>query len=281
METPDWIQCSFLNAKPNARACARLLLLERSICVHEGIEPTAHTSERLEKSTNSQGTALLDLRACCLSGRDVQAILHSLSLALSQRSGASNEGAAKDGVDTRMGDEAVSRDMPSSTSAARFSSLLLDDNPGIGLRAVEALWGFRGEQPSGLLRSLQRLELSRCGLLAADLAGLSPSSCRRTVTQEGGSSSRSPAEMDITVPLRALVLCDNPLTRVGASGGVSCMEAARHGLRGLQDLIARAPALDTLDVSGVWAGLWHDLCVFVVAIRVQMTIKNNICTLCI
>lgn len=252
MQTPNWIQCSFLNVKPNARACARLLLLERSIGVNEGIKPT---SECLEKSTNSQGTALLDLRACCLSYRDVQAILHSLSLALARRSRVSNEDAARDGVSTRMGDEAVSREVPSSTSTSWFSSLLLDDNPGIGLQAVEALWGFRGEQPTGFLSSLQRLELSRCGLLAADLAGLSPSSSRRTVTQEGGNRSRSPAEMDITVPLRVLVLSDNPLTRVGASGGVSGMEAARHGLRGLQDLIARAPALDTLDVSGVWADL--------------------------
>lgn len=223
--------------------------------VNEGIEPTACTSERLEKYTNSQGTVQLDLRACRLSGRDVQAILHSLSLALAQESGASNQEAARDGVDTRMGDEAVSREMPSSTSAARFSSLRLGDNPGIGLRAVEALWGFRGQQPTGLLSSLQRLELSRCGLLAADLAGLSPSSCRRTVTQGGNNISHSPAEMDSTVPLRVLVLCDNPLTRVGASGGVSDMEAAHHGLRGLQDLIASAPALDMLDVSGVWAGL--------------------------
>lgn len=170
---------------------------------------------------------------------------------------------------------------------AMFDSLLLGGNPGIGIGGLTALSGFGGGNSDAgtgagagsslasenfmttnlLFRWLVRLDLSRCGLTAADLAGLAapqaPPSAHR-VTDD--------VDVDLAVvashgnagsfercALRVLKLGDNPLTRVGARAGPgrgrgvsdAVERAAEHGLAALQDLIVRAPSLELLDLSGV------------------------------
>lgn len=131
----------------------------------------------------------------------------------------------------------------------RFGELLLGGNPGIGAGALGALCdGSGGGSPRpGLLLSLQVLDLSRCGLTAADLVGFS--SATGEAAAAAAASSSAPA-----VCLRALVLRDNPLTRVGCAGARGgsqhWSELARRGADALRDLIARAPELEMLDLSG-------------------------------
>lgn len=187
----------------------------------------------------------LDLGACRLTDRELRVLLHVLA-------------------EERIGDKSIAAaavaaatgEARTTTGPGRFSALLLGRNPGIGAGALGALWGGGGGgniSQRGLLSVLVRLDLSRCGLTAADLSGFSSA---------GAGASRHTSTA--TVCLRALVLRDNALTRVGkrgergGGGGAMCagqaepswIGQARKGLAALQDLIARAPALETLDVSG-------------------------------
>lgn len=148
-------------------------------------------------------------------------------------------------------EEATSGEATATTT--QFSALLLGGNPGIGAGALGALWGGSGSGSSGrkngLFPFLLRLELSRCGLTAVDLAGFSS-----PANGDGGVHASS-SQASAVVCLRALVLRDNPLTRVreeggGGGGAQSLMEQARRGAAALRDLIARAPGLEVLDVSG-------------------------------
>lgn len=181
-----------------------------------------------------------------------------------------------------------------------FNKILLSENTGIGFGGLKALWSLgagcggggrvRGTSTTSVFRSLVRLELSRCGLTAADLAGLAPPSAH-VATEEhedvengegsfvnpgdafgaGGNISSRYGDVAVTkgggnseqggggsaFPLRQLVLQDNPLTRVGvgargrATGeGKNPLELAERGVTALRDLIASAPALELFDVSG-------------------------------
>lgn len=159
-----------------------------------------------------------------------------------------------------------------------FSALLLNGNPGIGVCALKALWNSGGcgtNNAGGLFSFLIHLDLSRCGLTIADLAGLSPTTPlsrspvaggRSNVNERGenrhdryiivGHSDADLAFSDqpltVAVCLRALVLRDNPLTRVGIKGeSKSCLEEAQTGATALRDFIARAPELEALDISGL------------------------------
>lgn len=153
-----------------------------------------------------------------------------------------------------MSEEATSRGSTATTPpSARFSALLLGGNPGIGAGALGALWDGSGTGSSnsprnGLFPSLLRLDLSRCGLTAVDLIGLSPAS------GDGGFYSSSPSQTAAVVCLRALVLRDNPLSRLieggAGEGAPGWIEPARRGAAALRDLIAQASGLEILDVSG-------------------------------
>lgn len=153
-----------------------------------------------------------------------------------------------------------------------FGTMVLSGNPGIGAGAIEALCGSSGSgsgnNPKGLFPFLLRLDLSRCGLTAADLAGFSAvshdhSSAGGHLGYEGVGADSGGGSISFAPPLsraaeslclRELVLRGNPLTRVGVVGeGQGCdnwMEAAQGGTAALRETIARAPALELLDVSG-------------------------------
>ena len=150
-----------------------------------------------------------------------------------------------------------------------FGTIVLSGNPGIGAGAIGALCGSgSGNNPKGLLTFLLRLDLSRCGLTASDLVGFSAVSHGHTsagghLGYEGvgadsgvGSISFAPplSRASESLCLRELVLRGNPLTRVGVvgegQGYTNWMEAAQEGTAALREMIARAPALELLDVSG-------------------------------
>lgn len=212
---------------------------------HRGSSTVAH---------RHRNRGLLDLDACRLTDREFRVLLHALS-----------QGSV--GGDLSLAG-------PSSMS---FDTLLLSGNPGIGAGAIGALCGSGGgsasingggDNPKGLFPFLLRLDLSRCGLTAADLAGFSAVSQGHSsaggsrvyegvhTDPRGGSVVLAPPLLRAsdTLCLRELVLRDNPLTRVGmvgeGQGSESWMEPAQRGVAALREVIARAPALELLDVSG-------------------------------
>lgn len=155
-------------------------------------------------------------------------------------------------------------------SSMPVGALLLNGNPGIGVGGLRSLCGGAsiGKRGSPIrpFPHLLRLELSGCGLTVADLAGLAWSSSSSSslisgqeLYAEGGGVDDEPLSYNPTTStascLQTLVLRDNPLTRVGvtrAREGAQIWELARKGATALRDFIARAPALETLDVSGGW-----------------------------
>lgn len=246
-----------MHEKPNFDAAARLLTFESNFSTaNSGTDPA-----KLQKNGDDVDQSVppapslggcpntLDLRACHLTDREVHVLINALVQGhAAPSSAASAEGSIADGA--------------LAVPLWQFSALLLSGNPGIGVHALEALWGGRGgiHDPKGLFPFLVRLELSRCGLAAADLAGLCPPRSSNDERDEyrvnglpgggGGfaAEKRSPASC-----LRTLILRDNPITRVGVAGGEESthkLEAARKGLTVLRDFIARAHTLEVLDVSG-------------------------------
>lgn len=199
--------------------------------------------------------SLLDLDACRLTDREFRVLLHALSQGC------------------------VGRDVSAPSSSIRFGTLLLSGNPGIGAGAIGALCGSSGgsgggsgngsgNNPKGLFPFLLRLDLSECGLTAADLAGFSAvshghSSANGSRGYEGVGADSGGGSIALASPflrtseslcLRELVLRDNPLTRVGVigegQGSESWIFPAQRGAAALREVIARAPALELLDVSG-------------------------------
>lgn len=271
-------QCSTLQEKPNPLACARLLLADRGsdVAVNNAaaaaaVNDRASVSETtVARQTEGEGSddghrgsstaghrrrerSVLDLDACRLTDREFRVLLHALS-----------QGRA-------------ARDPAVGPSPMLFGTLVLSGNPGIGAGSIGALCGGggggsggngSGDNPKGLFPFLLRLDLSRCGLTAADLAGFSTisdghSSAGGYRGYEGVGADSAVGSIALASPLsraseslclRELVLRDNPLTRVGVigqgQGSESWMEAAQRGTAALREMIARAPVLELLDVSG-------------------------------
>lgn len=262
-------QCRDLQEKPNPLVLARLALADRvraasaATANDDDAENTGNGSDRDVSSSANQHnrrTLTLDLGACRLTDRELRVLLHVLS---DERVADNSTAGAGAGAGVGAG-VAAPGEATATTGPVRFSALLLGGNPGIGAGALGALWGCgrsggggnRSGSQRGLFAFLVRLDLSRCGLTAADLAGLS------SANGDGGVVSGSNQVSAAAVCLRALVLRDNPLTRVrkagrGGGGGIEAgrgapqwAEPARRGVDALRDLIARAPALQVLDVSG-------------------------------
>ena len=259
-------KCSTLQEKPNPLACSRLLLTDRESNVAvkyatAAVNDTASVSDtavvrptegddsddgRRGSSTAAdrrQDRSMLNLSACRLTDREFQVLLH----ALSQRG--------------------AGRDLSAGPSPMHFGTLLLSENPGIGAGAIGALCGSgssncSSNNPKGLFPFLVRLDLSRCGLTAADLAGFLAVSHRHSsaggvdTDSGGGITALAPPLLPASesLCLRELVLRDNPLTRVGVIGGgqgsESWMDPAQRGTAALREVIARAPELELLDISG-------------------------------
>ncbi|CBN78457.1 hypothetical protein Esi_0121_0054 [Ectocarpus siliculosus] len=253
-------KCHHLQEKPNPLACARLAQAE-----HRGLDTApaaaaAAAAAAVDPACDGDNThrhrsppaphQALDLGACRLTDRELRVLLHVLS----RGRGGVGPDAAVAAASSGGGGDAP---MPS----PRLGALVLNGNPGIGAGALRELCGgggggsgrgmnaSRNGSGGSLFSSLLRLELSACRLTAADLEGFS-------------SNGAGPPSFDqtaaATVCLRALVLRDNPLTRLRERGPVdggnededAWIEPARKGTVALQHLIARAPSLEVLDVSG-------------------------------
>lgn len=266
--TPN--QCSFLQERPNPLALARLLrsegrgrggetALAAFTNVNTNFTVTSNGRPRTHDARPRQ-RRVLDLSACRLTDHELQILLHALS---NSRAAASTIAPSVEAEKPRATDGTVAKgpSMP-------VSALLLNDNPGIGVGGLKSLCGGAGigkrGSPMRPFPYLLRLDLSRCGLTVADLTGLawsSPSSSALISGQElyaeddgvdNEPLSYNPTSY-IASCLRVLVLRDNPLTRVGvvrAGEGGNIVELARKGATALREFIARAPALETLDVSG-------------------------------
>eukprot|EP00752_Nemacystus_decipiens_P003472 g3207.t1 len=249
-------KCRDLQEQPNPSVLARLagadceravLAAAASSAAAAADDEDGNDHDLLSSSPNEPRHRSLDLGACRLTDRELRVLLHVLSderVRDKPTMAAAAEAAEAAGSATSTGARAAAATGP----PLRFSALLLGRNPGIGAGALGAL--------RGLLSFLLRLDLSRCGLTAADLAGFS------SANGDGGTASGADQGAAATVCLRALVLRDNPLTRVRKGGAATGQgmdmgqgtqhwtERGRRGVDALRDLIARAPALEILDVSG-------------------------------
>ncbi|CAM9680120.1 unnamed protein product, partial [Scytosiphon promiscuus] len=254
------VKCDYFQENPNPLAAARLALADRETGVSSATSTTSNGPGNDSNASVSpcppvqprHGT--LDLAACRLTDRELRVLLHVVSkwCADDRSAGGSSAAAAAGGA--RSGKDTTTA--RSSGPSVRFSELLLGGNPGIGAGALRELLGGssgsradKGPKSLGLLRSLVRLDLSRCGLTAADLAGFASKS------SGGRDNPSSTGEAPAVVCLRVLVLRDNPLTRIrevsaGLDGTRSWIEPARRGTAALRDLVARSPALELLDLSG-------------------------------
>ncbi|CAM9894019.1 unnamed protein product [Ectocarpus fasciculatus] len=248
-------KCHHLQEKPNPLACARLAQADR-----RGLDTAPATAAAIDPASDGDNRhrsppaphQILDLGACRLTDRELRVLIHVLS---------SGRGTVDGGPDAvAAAREASSGGGEAPTPSPRLSALVLNGNPGIGAGALRELRGggsgrgvpaSRNGSGGSLFSSLLRLELSACGLTAADLEGFS----------SNGAGPPPPSDQTAAAALclRALVLRDNPLTRLREGGPVdginnddedAWIEPARKGTAALRDLIARAPSLDVLDVSG-------------------------------
>lgn len=269
---PNTNQCSFLQERPNPLALARLLRLERRVGetalnaitnVDTNVAVTSNGRPRTDDA-RPRHSWVMNLSACRLMDHELQILLHALS---DGRAAASTIAPSVEAQDSRAADGTVAKG-----SSMPVSALLLNGNPGIGVGGLRSLCGGAGigkrGSPMRPFPYLLRLELSGCGLTVADLAGLAWSSSSSSALvsgqelyTEGGGVDDEPLSYNPTSStascLQTLVLRDNPLTRVGivrAGEGAHIMKLARQGATALGDFIARASALETLDVSGGWLG---------------------------
>lgn len=271
-------QCRHLQEKPNPLVLARLAKADRELVALATTSSTvagAGAGDANDDADSGDGRRrdflcllsqprelrALDLRECRLTDREVRVLLHVLSEE-SVRDRPTAAGAAAAAGDATPGRGA------GTAESEWFNALLLGGNPGIGAGALETLWGGgRGGGGGGstpLCALLVRLDLSRCGLAAADLVGFSSASGGGDDDGDGDGgvvSASDRASAAAVCCLRELVLRDNPLTRVKKGRGVGAgaqqwIEPARKGVAALRDLIARAPALEVLDMSGE-GGILH------------------------
>lgn len=253
-------QCDYLQEKPNPLASARLALADRD-APSTAINGTGNNVNGYDSPSSlvqPRDGMTLNLESCRLTDREARVLLHVLSKWCADDESAT----AATGEGASPAEEAITAQIASVIPSRRFSTLLLGGNPGIGAGALREIWAGgssnssradRGLKKSlGLFRSLVRLDISRCGLTAADLAGFPSRGVGGGVGSGSGSGPSSSGETSVC--LRALVLRDNPLTRIreGNAGGGdrSWIEPAQRGAAALRDLIARAPALELLDLSG-------------------------------
>lgn len=246
----------------------------QSVGTNEGAEAS---ETQCSVRGHAEGRSILDLRSCCLSDRQLQVLL----FAVLHRERRPVPGTTGTNEPIMSSGNRESSPTPVG-NAFRVRGVLLSGNPGIGVGGLRGLWGLSGDtsgskrnSSTSLFSSLQRLDISGCGLIASDLVGLSPPSPRLTTDENGFGALRSPMDgMDdfgsghagsasgITAgALRALVLRDNPLNRLTSARSTDAgdaLEVGRRGLRALRDLIARAPSLEVLDASG--EGTWFSPC---------------------
>lgn len=276
-------QCRFLQVKPKSLVLSRLLAASRrhrpdtssNTSDHnpakgrsniDGVAEECRDSSAARRNADSGGTSTLDLKSCRLSDRELQVVLHAIAKESAVPGGG---GRVKHHGSLFLADNG--------TSSLRLDALLLSENPGIGAGGLAALSGLGGggsggTAMNGLFQSLVRLDLSRCNLKAADLIGLASRESPLEFTEKtpagahGVAHDESGSGLPYTMcSLRALELNDNPFTRMGVNlgslrgsgdGAEVQQAAAERGLAAFRNLIAQAPSLDLLDVSGV---LFHQL----------------------